>query len=277
MPSLTRAITMLAAFLAMASAAHGQAILSPAGQPPGYYPGLANGVPAYLHEQWQQWAHARKPAILALRARIDAARASGKLPGCIGQSVEDCIVTLAQDLAIADEYTNSTLFDTPEVDVNGKPIGPKLVEIFAFLPGGAAQPQDPALQIPYLQDRYPLFLHLSDANKITEIGLVENRHSILLARTEAEYDQTAVYEILSPLTRTQCPKLSRLELDRFIENKLKAPARKAKETGAARSYIKTKSSPLLPFCGRRLQLEIVLDRSKWPHHDPQIGAVLLIR
>ncbi len=200
MPKYAQALLTAVAWLAMAAAARGQAILAPGGAPPGYYAGLANGVPAYQLERWRQWARARKPAILALRARIDAARASGEAPGCIGRSVEDCIVTLAQDLAIADDYTNSTLFDKPEVDVNGKPIFPKRVELFAFLPGAPGQEQNAALQaVPDLQDPHLVFLQLSDANKITEISVGDVRNSILHARTEAEYDRTAIYEVMAPL------------------------------------------------------------------------------
>ncbi len=260
-----------------ANTGHSQAIMTPDGAPADYYAGLANGVPASQRTQWQQWAQARKPAILALRARIEAARARGQVPGCIGRSVEDCIVTLTQDLAIADDYMNSHLLDTPETDVNGKPIFPKLVEIYAFRPGATGEPQGPAQQIPYLQEQHPLFLHLSNANKITEISVGDVMNSILLAKTQADYDQTAIYEILAPQVRARCPKLSRLELDRFIENKLKTPARHARAIGPAKSYIRTQSSPLLPFCGLKLKFEIELDRSRWPHQNAQIGAMLIIR
>lgn len=274
----TRAMLMALSLLAGATGAHSQELASPGGQPPGYYPGTANGVPAYVHDQWRQWAHARKPAILALWDRIKAARASGELPGCIGRSVEDCIVTLAQDLALADDYTHSHLFEPPEVDVNGKPIFPKLVEIFAFRPGVPGQPKDPAMAISYLQDRYPLFLHLSDANKITEISVGNGKTSILQARTEADYDQTAIYEILRPLMRAQCPQLSRLELDRFIENKLKPPVRNAAALGAAaKARLNLKSSPLLPFCGRKLALAVTTERPRHHPHDLMINTLFVIR
>ncbi|MGB8278610.1 MAG: hypothetical protein WCF20_11860 [Methylovirgula sp.] len=232
--------------------------------------------PPMCNEQWRQWAHARKPAILALWDRIKAARASGELPGCIGRSVEDCIVTLAQDLALADDYTHSHLFEPPEVDVNGKPIFPKLVEIFAFRPGVPGQPQPQTMS--YRQERHPLFLRFSDADKIAEIDVPDVTNSLLRARTEADYEQTLIYEILRPLTRASCPQFAKLELDRFIENKLKPPVRNVAALGAAaKARFNVKSSPLLPFCGRKLKLEVTTERPRYHPHDLRINSLFVIR
>lgn len=272
----TRAMLMAMSLLAGAAGARGQEMASPGGQPAGYYPGIANGVPAYEHDKWWQWAHARTVAIHALWDRLKAAKASAELPGCIGRSVEDCVVTLAQALALADNYTRPSFLDPVQLDVNGKPLTPKLVEILAFRAGVPGQAQAP--QISYLQERQTLFLHLSDENKVTDISVYPSTMSLLRAQTEADYDQTAIYNILQPLTRTSCPQMSKLDLYRFIENKLKPPVRNAAAIGAAaKARINVVSSPLLPFCGRKLRMEVKTQRPRYHPHDLTIHSLFVIR
>lgn len=276
MPNFAKALRLAVASLLVAGTACAQEMLSPGGLPPNYYPGIANGVPAFMHEQWRQWAHARKPAILALWARIKAAQASGQVPGCIGQTVEDCIVTLAQDLALADDYTRPSLLDPAQIDVNGKLIIPKFIGVFAFRPGAPGQSQPKTIS--YLQERHLLFLRFSDANKINEIDMADGSNTLLRARTETDYEHTFVYEILRPLTRAQCPQLAKLELDRFIENRLKPPVRNAAVIGAStNSRINVMSSSLLPFCGRKLRLEVTTERPRYHPHDLLINTRLIIR
>jgi hypothetical protein len=249
---------------------------APEGHPPSYYAGQADGVPAYSYETWRQWVEARKPALEALQTKVQAAKESGHLPGCIGQIPADCIVTLAKELVIADTYTAPSFLDSVDVDVNGKQIVPHFLQIYAFRPG-TLQPNS-ASRIPYLQDRHPLFLYLSSADKVTKIGVLDGQSSLLRAHSETDYDQTFIYEILHPLLSSACPDVSRLDVYRFIENKLKPPVRNAAAEGqTAKLRVNTKASPLLPFCGRKLKLEIVTERPKYHPDELFVRPQLIIQ
>jgi hypothetical protein len=276
MSNWTRAMLVAMGFLVGTTGAHGAEMASPGAQPAGYYPGIANGVPAYEYDKWWQWAHARTIAIHALWDRIKAAKASGELPGCIGQSVEDCVVTLAQSLALADSYTRPSFVDPVQIDVNGKSIAPKRLEMIAFharVPGEAQAPQ-----MSYLQERQTLYLLVSDANKVTEIIVSPGMMPFLRAQSEADYDRTAIYAILQPLTKTSCPQLAKLELYQFIENKLKPPVRNAAAIGAtAKARVNVTSSPLLPFCGRKLKFEVRTERPIFNPRDLKIEPKFTIQ
>lgn len=268
-----RVVPIAACLAVSASFAQSQEMLSPGGMSPNYYPGVADGVPAYAHDAWWQWAHARTIVIHTLWNRLQAAKQNGDSPGCIGRSVEDCIVTLAQDMPVADDYKLPSFADPAQMDVNGKRITPKFLELTVFRAGDSQN-----LTSSYLQERHPLFLFLSDANVVTEMDIGEETMSILRARTEAEYDGTMVYEILRPELRAGCPQLGKLELYQFIENKLKPPVRNAAQIGAnAKARINVVSSGFLSFCGRKLRVDVRTERPRYHPHQLVLGPVLAIR
>lgn len=276
MRSKTRSMThamrfVFVAFLLMAgvSLARGEVVFAPEGRRPSYYPGTAQGAPDQVaFEFYRRWLLPRLDTFRAMAARAKEEKANGGYRGCFGQTAEDCLFVLAHEMPIADEYDKPSVLDPATTDVNGRYGGPRILQFFAFAPG----PDDPSARRPsYLQNRRPLSLSLSDSGKVVQIDALQGATSFLQVRTEADYDDTLIYHILRPLTQTACPNLAKLDLYRFIENKLKPPVRDAETRGAAARLRKNVySSNVESFCGRKLKLEVVTERP--PYHPDELDT-----
>jgi len=227
-----------------------QAMESPWGAKAGYYPGQAYGVRASASGQWRQWVANNKEAIETIDAKWSAIKTGAASPGCFGRALFDCIASLGQTLVLADWYLSSDLFYTPPLDVNGKPLRLKWINLTAYVPE--------VKQVSEISDDLQLRLEFSDRNEIAKIGV---RFDIT-ARTQESYDRTGAYEIFSMVAKERCPQLSRNEFARFIENKLKPAMRSVKAPREPGYYdIKSQITPFLSFCGRELQLKATEARS----------------
>lgn len=261
----------LAFLVALTTQSRAQEGLSPWGQPPGYYPGQALGVPAERRAAWQDWMRAHAEEHSALGAEINAIKAGAPSPGCFGRPLFDCIASLAQTLVLTDVYATSQVFYPPKVDVNGKPIRPRWVKLTVYKPGPKSDVE--------FQDQVSLEISLSDRYLVEQL-LFEFNASAL---TQEEYDRTGVYELFSVLAKDRCPALTRNELARFIENKLKPARQSAKASHQTGVYDATVSmSPFTSFCGRRLQLGGFLghayqfkDKQKNPTGEFQATAMVI--
>src|SRR5205823_12520698 len=94
-----------------------------------------------------------------------------------------------------------------QVDVNGKPLGSNgVVSLSGKLPGRL----EPMLIV--------LRLRPDDTVLSAEASLVQN---LVAARTEADYDRSAFYDMAARLYGRRCPGLVKLDLYRFFENAVK--------------------------------------------------------
>ncbi len=244
----------LAAIVCFAALAAGECLaqegLSPWGATPGYYPGQANGIRASQRAEWLAWMRAHGDDIDAIGAKINAIKAGAPAPGCFGRALFDCVASLAQTLVITDWYQTSQTFYRPATDVNGKPIGLKRIDFTAYAPGVKTASEE--------LDKHNLRLDFSDRSLVNQLAFEVD----FSGRTQEEYDRTGVYELFSAVAKDHCPALTRNELARFIENKLKPAMRFVKEPHAAGiSNSKRFDSPFTPFCGRELLLSANLAHS----------------
>ncbi len=192
-------------------------IKSAAGNPPGFYPGLLVAPP-----QWEYEAVIRdtKPAILEIETRVAAIRQGQMKAGCIGEDVFTCVATLSQSLAVTTDHAYRTLgaeedilSQKEKIDVTGKVIFPKSIGFYAYVPGWKYSNSifDPHV---YFEVR------IGDDRKIQQIFILLPR-SPSRAQTKEEYDETGIYEIVSPILSATCPKLEREEFYRFFETSVK--------------------------------------------------------
>ncbi|WP_026607520.1 hypothetical protein [Methylocapsa acidiphila] len=239
----------LAALILLAAGAFGdcwaQEGKSPWGEAAGYYPGQAQGIPAAQRTRWLEWMRAHAGEIDAIGAKINAIKAGGRTPGCFGRPLYDCVASLAQTLVVTDWYQTSLMFYEPQTDVNGKPIVLKGLQVTTYLPG--VKIDNATLDQNFLK------IGFSEANLVNRLAFGFDAS----ARTQEEYDRTGVFELFSAVAKDRCPAVTRNELARFIENKLKPALRPVKERRLVGvSDAKRLDSPFESFCGRELQLSV---------------------
>jgi len=193
-------------------------IKSAAGNPSGFYPGRLVDPP-----QWEYEAVIRdtKPAILDIETRISGIRQGQMKAGCIGEDVFTCVATLAQSLAVTTDHVYRTtgaeediLSQKDKITVTGEVIFPKEIGFYAYVPGLKYYNPVSSTEAVYFQ------VQIADDRKIQQIWIILPR-SPSRAQTKKEYDETGIYEIVSPVLSTTCPKFEREEFYRFFETSVK--------------------------------------------------------
>jgi hypothetical protein len=88
---------------------------------PGFYPGRGAGV-APEAAVFDNYVSKHKARIAELAADVAALRSGRTRGGCIGETVDICVASLAQGLVVTTDpiASHDDLLDPPEVDVNGK-------------------------------------------------------------------------------------------------------------------------------------------------------------
>lgn len=108
--------------------------VSPYGQPAGYYPGRGDSFAT--SPELTAWLSKNQAGIDDVQNRIVQIREGKRAPGCIGDDKYTCVATLAQKLAVSDNYAlrDLNLFADIRHDVNGRPLNGSKVTFNGFIP-----------------------------------------------------------------------------------------------------------------------------------------------
>lgn len=226
-------------------------VASAYGQPAGYYPSRAQqryGDNAQL----TAWLAKNKDGIDEIQRRIAEIKQGTRPPGCIGEDKYTCAATLAQKIAVADEFTSPfNIFAEAKYDVNGKPVTGSSIFLYGFVPN--ATTDNAALrEFNALHQRTFFFLTLDQSGKVTEVKATLPKDPSF-ARTQEEYDATGVYETISALVAKTCPTLSRAEVAKWVENTVKPSSKfgpREVSTAPDLSVSTHRASKPITFCGR---------------------------
>jgi hypothetical protein len=225
-------------------------VLSAARRPPGYYPGYADSGLINIAE-YEAWLTKNQIRIDEIQARISAIRERRAVAGCIGEDRYTCVATLAQKFAIADYSLDRSIVAETQYDVNGKPVTRAKFEILGFVPRPDLEAKNPnGLLFPT-----HFVLKMADSGKVSslEMRFVDDPTA---ARTQEQYDATDVYEAVSTVIANNCPTVSRVDVARWIENKIKPTLTSTKER-ERRGIAEMKISKKATFCGRTFQFKSV--------------------
>jgi hypothetical protein len=236
---------------ACASVAPRVEYVSAYGQPAGYYAGRAQSEA--ISPELAAWLAKNKSGIEDVQDRIVQIREGRRPAGCIGEDKYTCVATLAQKLAIADNYAlkDVNLFADVRYDVNGRPATGGKIMLDGYLPN--AKGSD------FIHNRTAFFLTLGRDGTVATIQAALPKDPIN-ARTQDEYDATAAYETVSALTAKTCPTLARADVAKWIENTIKPNSKEQpRHHGSQPRHSRTTSisSPKTAFCGRTFQFESV--------------------
>jgi hypothetical protein len=189
-------------------------------------------------------------AAMILAAWIgQASAASSELPqgvspedahaGCMHTDLRPCMISIGSALWFDMNLVTRELARRNELDVNGR-TAHRIVHI--------------PVKVPNTHEVIEIALTLASP---APNDLVVKAEIVLpidpeLARTEAEYDKTFLYKIVSVLLGRKCPNLDKLALYRFYENELKpyeiVETETLKSGMFTRTRIKMHTDPR-PFCG----------------------------
>jgi hypothetical protein len=217
--------------------------ISAYGQPAGYYAG--RGDDFAITPALTAWLAKNEAGIDEIQHRIIDIREGKRTPGCIGQDKYTCVATLAQKLAIADNYAlkDSNLFAETKYDVNGRPLTGSKVTFNGYAPSAKGDSL-------HNHTVFELTLGRDGTVSSVEANLPKDP---TFARTQDEYDATGVYETVSAVTANTCPALSRAEVAKWIENTIKPNSRfgprkhwSEPDRGHATDLFSKKTT----FCGR---------------------------
>lgn len=233
------------------------------GQPAGYYPGRAEqryGDDAQL----AAWLAKNKDGIDEIQRRIADIKQGTRTPGCMGEDKYTCVATLAQKLAIADEYfvSDFNIFADVKFDVNGKPVTGSRIFFYGFVPNarstGGVDPEFTAIH-----DRTHFDLTLGRDGRVTEVAANLPKDPIF-AKTQEEYDATGAYETISAVTAKTCPSLSNAEVAKWIENTVKPASKfgpREVSTDPDLSVATHRAAKAIVFCGRTFEFHSVWGNS----------------
>lgn len=231
-----------------------QATYGAYGQPAGYYAGRAEpfgGDPA----EFTAWLAKNQAGIDDIQRRIIEIRDGKRAPGCIGEDQYTCVATLAQKLAVADEFhaKDLNIFAEIKYDVNGKPVNGSQIMFDGYAPNAKGNP---------IHDHHTtFFLKLGRQGEVSSIDARLPKNPAL-ARTQEEYDQTDVYETISAVTARGCPTLGRAEVAKWVENMIKPnsefkPTEHRKDPDGDRITSRDLESKEIDLCGRKFVFHTV--------------------
>lgn len=254
--------------------------VSPEGQPAGYYPGL--GTTTALKSELAEYLAKNRDGIADVQSRIVQIRNGQRAPGCIGEDKYTCVATLAQRLVITDDAASKdfNLFADARYDVNGRPVNGSHVLFDGFIPNHR--------DIAHRSLDFTVVLGSGGAVSSVEAKLLND---VVLAKTQADYDTTGAYEVVAAMSAKQCPGLSKSEVARWVENKVKPGMRERPEEHGRKAKVDREmdsiegvhhfhllESSKISLCGRTFQFSsaafIVRHGSQ---HDPSVVPVVLVQ
>jgi hypothetical protein len=233
------------------------------GQPAGYYPGRAEKRDGDS-SQLAAWVAKNKEGIDEIQRRIGEIREGTRPPGCIREDKYTCVATLAQKLAIADEYfvSDFNIFADVKSDVNGKPVTGSRIFFYGFIPNRRSN-SDIDAEFTAINDRTHFDLTLDRNGKVTEVA-ANLPNDPIFAKTQEEYDATGVYETISALTAKTCPALSNADVAKWIENTVKPNSKfgpREVSTDPDLSIATHRASKPIVFCGRTFEFHSIWGNS----------------
>ena len=160
-------------------------------------------------------------------------------PGCLGAPAEACVRWLRATMRLDEGLIPAALARRHRVDVNGRRLGPGLVNLTGRLPDRT--------------ETLVLLLHLNPDDTVASVEASLMR-DLIPSTTEAAYDQSGVYEIVARILGHRCPNLTRLDLYRFIENSVKPrikTERRDLSAGLLGRHRQSARAADLPYCGAR--------------------------
>lgn len=183
------------------------------GQPAGYYAGRAEPFGGANAAEFTAWVAKNQAGIDEVQRRITEIRDGKRTPGCIGQDKYTCVATLAQKMAIADQYflKDTNVFAEPRYDVNGRALNGSTIMFDGY---GANAKGD------YVRDHTVFSMKLDPQGTVVSM-VAKLPKQLARARTQEEYDATRAYETVSAVTADACKALGRDEVARWIENSIK--------------------------------------------------------
>jgi hypothetical protein len=158
-------------------------------------------------------------------------------PGCLGARIEACLQSLQASMSVNPAALADALARRSRIDVNGRRIGGGLVSVTATLPGRL----EPMVVV--------LRLGPNDTVASAETTLPSDP---AFARTEAEYDKTALYEMTLRLLGRRCAEIQPLAFYRFFENTVKPRISSRREDvrgGLFGGHKMFETANRVPLCG----------------------------
>ena len=172
-----------------------------------------------------------------------------------------------RELRKDERFIAASLARRHQVDVNGRSLGPGLLTLTGALRGRA--------------EPLALLLRLTpeDAVASVEAALPDDP---VEARTERQYEQSGLYQVLSPLLGRRCPEMAApLAVYRFFENAVKprlATVREDVKGGFYGGHKAISRAADIPFCGARFSFRRSIEwrGSEDPHYSRTVKAYYVI-
>lgn len=201
-----------AALAVLAGAAHAQQGEQTAATPAGFYP-CEGGVMnlSIMAAEYQSCKTSLAPFAAQVEARRAELQAHPEEQGCLGKDFLTCLSTLSLTLAM--ETGNPVMFHPPgpaEQDINGKPVPQRPVLMTALVPGAPAPLHD--------YDKPGVTLAIVPADGVVTAVVVNfGTQTPELARTQADWDRTGVYELARAIMGPKCITEDRLSFYRAYD------------------------------------------------------------
>jgi hypothetical protein len=187
----------------------------------------------------------RSIAVATAMILLFASAAGAQESPCIGKPIAACVAALAaaghRDANPAE--TEREIGRLGAVDVNGKPVGPKLVSVFGYLP-----------QFPGRDVMLEITVGAGGTVTSLDANLPGNPK---LAHTAEEYDATGLFEVAALILGGDCLKAGKLDFYKFFENTMKPKIKTKNQApdfsgGHAMTEVVLEKTPVVPFCGRKI-------------------------
>jgi hypothetical protein len=233
------------------------------GQPAGYYPGRAE--PRYGDDaQLAAWTAKNKEGIDEIQRRIADIKEGRRPPGCVGEDKYTYVATLAQKLAIADEYflSDFNIFADIKNDVNGKPVNGSRIFFYGFVPNATSN-GIAGRELTASNERTHFDLTLGRDGRVSEAA-ANLPNDPIFAKTQEEYDATGAYETISALAAKTCLALSKADVAKWIENTVKPNSKfgpREVSTDPDLSVATHRASKPIHFCGRTFEFHSIWGNS----------------
>jgi hypothetical protein len=173
----------------------------------------------------------------------------GQRLGCVGTRLTDCMLSLAGATWFDPDRAAANLALRRELDVNGKPAR-RVIPLSVYFPGS----------------QVPLILHLDLAPDVSDDRVVRVTvllpHDPTFRRTEREFDDLFLYDIVAALLGNRCPGLAKAEFYRFFENRLKAALvtdKKVERRGIFNHTTLSSHADGVPYCGVKFSLRGIIE------------------
>ena len=226
---------------------------------PGVYPATLDEPPnAYEQADYSLYmSHARDVA-QRISSEAKAIKSGAAQPGCIGQTLDHCLATISQYLALTSSFqygaielqTNQDSQDpfiaSSKIDVNGNVLSQHEFKAYAFMP-------EDDLGMVRRTRSLELDINTGPDGRVKDVSALLLRDP-LRAVTEAEYDQTGIFPVLRALCGPTGVSLDKLSLYRFVENRVKPALSPNHDFEASMANIRETrgQDATVGFCGRQL-------------------------